>query len=110
MTATIGALSAGLVSLIAVAGVAALIGLVVLVALLLDVPKRKQRKNNKGILSAEEMAKKSLEVDNAEKGGVEVAVTILPSVKSGNSRYQSSEATRVPTPPAKCQCKHPRKG
>lgn len=109
----IGGISAGLVALIVVAGIAALIGFVVLIAVLLDVPKRKQRKNNKGILSAEEMAKKSLEIDEAEKGGVEKAVTILPSVKSvksANSRYQSSETTRVPTPPAECHCKHPRKG
>ncbi|KAI0616504.1 hypothetical protein TUN199_11505 [Pyrenophora tritici-repentis] len=84
MTAKIGSLSAGLVALIAVAAVAALIGLVVLTAVLLDVPKRKQRKNNTGILSVEEMEKKSLEIDSAEKGGVEVAVTILPSVKSSS--------------------------
>ena len=110
MTATFAGLSAGVVALIAVGGIAGLIGLVVLIAVLLDVPKRKKRKNNKGIMSAEEMEKKSTEIDDAEKGGVEVAVTILPSVKSANSRYQSSEATRVPTPPAPCKCKHPRKG
>lgn len=116
MTAKIGGISAGLIALIVVGGIAALMGFVVLIAVLLDVPKRKQRKNNKGILSAEEMAKKSLDIDEAEKGGVEVAVTILPSVKSvksaksANSRYQSSETTRVPTPPAECHCKHPRKG
>ncbi|RMZ71473.1 hypothetical protein GMOD_00006588 [Pyrenophora seminiperda CCB06] len=111
MTAKLGTISAPLVALIAVAGIATLIGLVVLIALLLDVPKRKERKNNRGILSVEEMRKKSTERDDdAEKGGVEVAVTVLPTVKSMNSLYQGSEDTLVPTVPEKCRCKRSRKG
>ena len=85
------------VALIAVGGIAGLIALLVVIAIALDIPNRRKRKNNKSLMSAEEMEKKSVDLDREEKGVVQIKTTEAPST-SHNSLSQSSQATRTPSP------------
>lgn len=85
------------VALIAVGGVAGLIALLVVIAIALDMPNRRKRKNNKSLMSAEEMEKKSVDFDDEERGVVQIKTTEAPST-SPNSPSQSSQALRTPSP------------
>jgi hypothetical protein len=83
---------------IAIGGVLGLLGLMVLAATLMDLPNRRKRKNNKGILSAEEMERESIEIDAAEKSIIEVTLTRAPSI-SQSSSPQDTHTSRMPSLP-----------
>ncbi|RAR16225.1 hypothetical protein DDE83_000351 [Stemphylium lycopersici] len=97
MSGSIRGISTMVVALIAVGGVAGLIALLVVIAIALDMPNRRKRKNNKSLMSAEEMEKKSVDFDDEERGVVQIKTTEAPST-SPNSPSQSSQALRTPSP------------
>ncbi|KAI4624169.1 uncharacterized protein J4E87_005668 [Alternaria ethzedia] len=69
----LGGLSTSVVAIIAVGGVAGLLALIVVTSLILDIPKRMKQKKNTGLMAPEEMEKKSVEIDDAEKGAIKQA-------------------------------------
>jgi hypothetical protein len=104
MTVKVSGLSTSVIAVIAVCGIAGLIVLLVVIAVVMDYSRRMKRKNNTGIMAEEESGKKSLDINEVEKGSVGVSTTEI-SVKSQSSHYQSTQATRPASP--ECQCEHP---
>jgi hypothetical protein len=99
----IGGLSTSVIAGIAVGGVAGLIGLVVIIAMLLDLPKRMKEKKNKHIMAAEEMEKKSIDIDDLEKGAVKQSTN---KISTGSQSPTTSTHVDRPASP-ECQCAHP---
>jgi hypothetical protein len=99
----IGGLSSSIVAVIAVGGVAGLLALLVIGAYLADIPKRMRQKKNTGIMAAEEMEKKSLDINEMEKGALKVSTTER-SMRSP-SQYSSTQFDRPASP--ECKCAHP---
>jgi hypothetical protein len=100
---TIGGLSTSVVAIIAVGGVAGLLALIVVTALILDIPKRMKQKKNTGLMAAEEMEKKSMEIEDTEKAPTKQSSRAI-SVRSP-SLYSSMHIVRPASP--ECQCAHP---
>jgi len=99
----LGGLSTSVVAIIAVGGVAGLLALIVVTSLILDIPKRMKQKKNTGLMAPEEMEKKSVEIDDAEKGAIKQTTREI-SVQSP-SLYSSTYIARPASP--ECQCAHP---
>ncbi|KAG9192298.1 hypothetical protein G6011_11032 [Alternaria panax] len=106
----IGGLSTSIIAVIAVGGVAGLLALIVITAVIMDIPKRLRQKENTGIMAAEEMEKKSMDIDKKpmgidemEKGTLKVSITET-SMRSP-SQYSSTQVDRSPSP--ECQCAYP---
>ncbi|CAN9113213.1 unnamed protein product [Alternaria alternata] len=64
----LGGLSTSIVAVIAVGGVAGLLALIVVAAIIMDIPKRMKKKKNTGIMAAEEMEKKSMDIEEKPMG------------------------------------------
>ncbi|KAI4929942.1 hypothetical protein J4E85_004563 [Alternaria conjuncta] len=83
----LGGLSTSVVAIIAVGGVAGLLALIVVTSLILDIPKRMKQKKNTGLMAPEEMEKKSVEIDDAEKGAIKQATREI-SVQSPSFLFE----------------------
>ncbi|KAB2105804.1 hypothetical protein AG0111_0g5641 [Alternaria gaisen] len=106
----LGGLSTSIVAVIAVGGVAGLLALIVVAAIIMDIPKRMKKKKNTGIMVAEEMEKKSMDIEEKSlrinemgKGAPKVSTT-RTSMRSP-SQYSSTQVDRSTSP--ECQCAHP---
>ena len=88
---SIGGISLMALAIIVVGGIIGVLTLMIVAAVIWDLPNRKKRKENKGIMSIEEM-------EPPEKCGIQVTVTRAQSI-SESSSSQSSHVSQTPSIP-----------
>ncbi|USP73878.1 hypothetical protein yc1106_01152 [Curvularia clavata] len=88
-TDSIGGISLMVLAIIVVGGIIGVLSLIIIAAIIWDLPNRKKRKENTGILSVEEM-------ELSEKCDIAVTVTRAPSI-SQSSSSQISYVSQTPS-------------
>lgn len=94
-------------AVIVAGGIFGLLALIIIVAVLVDIPKRRKRRQHKGIMEPE--SKKSLEIQaieiEKESANASVNDVASQSPSTNYSNYSTLQPTRSASP--ECQCEHP---